>query len=106
MPLAVLPANQRIRLVIPHDLLRLRIEVDPPADTRGDVPEVCDRRRPVADLDVRIRPRARADAVEEVAVVQRAVQLSGDVLDWLVLRPERLVPTLAIQDQIPLRAVV
>ena len=56
------------------------------AGARGDVAEVTQRRRKMIDLDVGVRPRAGADALQEVGVMRGEVGAGGglDVLDELV----------------------
>src|SRR5437867_3697988 len=88
--LSVRPSHKLIRLLVAQYPLSLGIEAHHPADAGGDVAEVGQAARQVADLDVggglgRLAPGA--DALEEVAVVGDRVELGLARF----LRPGRLL---------------
>src|SRR5207249_1561748 len=78
--LAVVAAEQLVRLRVVPDRLGRGVEVERPAGPVGDVAEVAQPGAGVADLDVGVGGLAVADAVEEVADVGPDDVLAGRLL--------------------------
>src|SRR5262245_24937999 len=70
--LAVRPAQHRRGFLVVDDRLLHRVPLDLPPGADGDVAQVADRRRAVADFDVADRRLPALDAVQPVAVVVAA----------------------------------
>src|ERR1043165_5271752 len=58
--------HHRAGFLVVVDFFRLRIEMNNPPHTRGDVAEMTQRRGQMPNLDVSCGPIAVADAIEEV----------------------------------------
>src|SRR5262245_30167135 len=90
MPFTVRAPDETIRLFVTNDLLALRIKPQRAGKARGDVAEVTERGREMASFNVGVGPFVVLDAVEEIAVVRRALYLATEFFAKLIARPKQL----------------
>src|SRR5688500_10772193 len=88
--LAVFPTHQLVRLGIVRKLFRGWIEFERAAETGGDVAQVAERSGQMSGFNIRRGLLAVFDALEEVAVVRRAIGATAHLFARFVLRSEEL----------------
>src|SRR5688500_17731871 len=87
-PRPILPAPQLLRLLIPDDLPRLRVQVNRPPRPPGDVGQVAERggQMPLLDLGVELLRVVRPHRVEEILTVPRVAAAPRHLRHFLVLQ--------------------
>ena len=89
--LTVLAGQQRIGLLVANDLLGARVEVQRSPDAHGQVAQVDQRGREVADFDLGIGAPPGLDRVQEVGrVAEQLRRVFGLGIDTLVTLVEDL----------------